>query len=119
MVEEASKYEAEDKALMERVEARNGAEAYLYNSRNAIQDEKVKDKISESDREEVEKVVKEGLDWMDANRDAPVDEVKEKQKAWEETIRPIFVKLYAADAGKPDSAAAEEGASAPRVEEVD
>lgn len=118
MVSEAAKYEAEDKALMERVEARNGAEAYLYNSRNAVQDDKVKDKISETDRAEVEKVVKEGLDWLDANRDAPVETVKEKQKAWEDSIRPVFVKLYAADAGKPEAATEAEGAG-PRVEEVD
>ena len=43
---------------MERVEARNGAEGYLYNARNTIQEEKVKDKIGEDDRKKIEEVVK-------------------------------------------------------------
>ena len=114
MVEEASKYEAEDKAVMERVEARNGAEAYLYNSRNAINEEKVKATLSEDDKTAVEAVVKEGLEWLDANREAEKAEVEEKQKGWEETIRPIMMRLYAASAGKTDPAASE-----PVVEEVD
>jgi L1 cell adhesion molecule like protein len=122
MIQEAAKYEAEDKAVLERTEARNGAEAYLYNARNSINEEKVKETLSETDRNAIEDTVKTGLDWLDGNREASVDEVKTKQKEWEEAIRPIMMKLYAAQAGKSDpSAAAEEpGASArPHVEEVD
>jgi heat shock protein 1/8 len=119
MVEEAAKYEAEDKAIMERVEARNGAEAYLYNSRNAINEEKVKATLSEEDKAAVEATVKEGLEWLDANREADKATVEEKQKGWEETIRPIMMRLYAASAGKTDPAASEAAPGAPVVEEVD
>jgi L1 cell adhesion molecule like protein len=115
MVEEASRYEAEDKAVMERVEARNGAEAYLYNARNSANDEKVKEKLSEDDRAKIEATVKEGLDWLDDNREAPVEEVKDKQKTWEGIISPIMVRLYQSQ-GSPGEPAAEGG---PRVEEVD
>ena len=117
MVEEASKYEAEDKAVMERVEARNTAEAYLYNTRNSMNEEKVKSTLSESDRSAVEETVKSGLEWLDANRDASAEDCKEHQKTWEETIRPIFMKLYAASAGKPGTADTDD--ASPRVEEVD
>ncbi len=50
-----------------------------------------------------------------------MDDVKEKQKEWEEAIRPIMMKLYATQAGKSDPSAATEGAAGagPRVEEVD
>jgi heat shock protein 1/8 len=121
MVEEASRYEAEDKALMERVEARNGAEAYLYNSRNALDEEKVKAALSEEDRTTVEAAVKEGLAWLDENREASKDEVAGKQKEWEEVIRPVMMRLYAASAGKTDPAATASAAptSGPTVEEVD
>lgn len=115
MVAEAEKYAAEDKAVIERSEAKNGAESYLYNSRNAVQDEKVKEKLSTEDIEAVETVVKEGTAWLDEHgASASVDEIKEKQKAWEEAIRPIMTKLYATVAAP---GASEE--SAPRVEEVD
>jgi heat shock protein 1/8 len=113
MVSEASKYEAEDKAVMERVEARNGAEAYLYNARNSIQEEKVKEKLSDADREQVESTVKAGLEWLDENREADKDVVKGKQEEWEASIKPILMKLYAADA------AGGAAASGPKVDEVD
>jgi heat shock protein 1/8 len=121
MVDEASKYEAEDKAVLERTEARNGAEAYLYNARNSMNEEKVKETLGEQDRTTVEETVKAGLEWLDTYRDAPVEDIKEKQKTWEETIRPILMKLYAAQAGKSDPAAAAAGVGGaePRVEEVD
>ena len=116
MVEEASRYEAEDKAVMERVEARNGAEAYLYNTRNAINEEKVKTTISEADRSTVEAAVKDGLEWLDDNREAAKADVDAKQKEWEEVIRPVMMRLYAASAGKTDPGAP---AAGPTVEEVD
>ena len=80
MVEEASRYEAEDKAVLERIEARNGAEAYLYNVRNSTNDEKLRDKIPATDKESLEATVKAGLEWLDDHRDADVTTVKEKQK---------------------------------------
>jgi len=50
-----------------------------------------------------------------------VDEVKEKQKTWEDIVRPVLMKVYAASAGKGDPAAGMSGGSdaGPRVEEVD
>ncbi len=114
MVQEAEKYAQEDKVVMERVETRNGAEAYLYNVRNSMSEDKVKDTIGQEDRDAVEAVVKEGLAWLDDNREADPAEIKEKQAAWEATIKPIILKLYSA-AGT-ESAASDAG---PRVEEVD
>lgn len=120
MVAEAEKYEMEDKAVMARVEARNGAEAYLYNARNTVQEDKVKTALGEGDREAVEAAVKAGLEWLDENRDAHVEAVQAKQKEWEEVIRPILMKLYAGAGAAADAAEASGGAAGgPRVEEVD
>ena len=120
MVKAAADYEAEDKAVLERVEARNGAEMYLYNARNTVQEEKVKEKLSESDRAAVEEAVKGGLEWLDSNREASAVDVKNKQKEWEEAIRPTLMRLYASEAGKTDPAAGTtEPTVQPTVEEVD
>ena len=124
MVQAAAEYEAEDKLVLERVEARNGAEAYLYNARNSLNEEKIKEVLSESDRATVEGAVKEGLEWLDTHREADPAEVKEKQKAWEEVIRPVMMKLYASQAGKPGAedmagSSADASTAIPKVEEVD
>lgn len=127
MVEEATKYEAEDKAVMERVEARNAAEGYLYGVRNTVQDEKVKDKMSQEDRDQAEKFVKEGLEWLDENKDVSKEDMEAKKKEWEESCRPIIMKMYAATGAKtadysaqgtevPDSTQAP---VEPKIEEVD
>jgi L1 cell adhesion molecule like protein len=110
MVAAAAEYEAADKAVLERVEARNVAEAYLYNSRNAVQDEKVKEKLSDDDRGAVEAVVKEGLEWLDSHREGDAAEYKEAQSGWEEKIRPVMMKLYAGTGT---------GEAGPKVDEVD
>jgi L1 cell adhesion molecule like protein len=114
MVSEAEKFAEEDKVRMERVEARNGLEAYLYNSRNTLREDKVKDAIGEDVVKSTEDVIQEGIDWLSANESADTDAFKEKQKEVEEKIRPVFMKLYQ---GAGDASAAE--APAPHVEEVD
>lgn len=116
MVEAAKKYEAEDKVVLERMEARNATEMYLYNARNAIQEEKVKEKLPESDRNMVEAVIKEGLVWLENNREASADEIKEKHKGWEESLRPTLMRLYASEAGNTNPAPP---TSEPVVEEID
>ena len=124
MVAEAARYEAEDKVVVERVEARNGAEAYLYNARNSIQEEKVKGVLSAADQETVESAVKAGLAWLDENREAEKESVESKKKEWEDAIRPVLMKLYATQAGKPGvpggvPGGVPEGSSGVKVEEVD
>jgi heat shock protein 1/8 len=134
MIAEAERYAAEDKAVMEKVEAKNQAEGYLYNARNALREDKVKEKLGAEDIDAAELVITEGLAWLDDNREAAVEDIKEKQKVWEEKIRPVLMKLYeakdfssgseaapeAAEAGSEYAPeAASEDAPEPKVDEVD
>jgi L1 cell adhesion molecule like protein len=115
MVSEAEKFAEEDKVRMERVEARNSLEAYLYNSRNTLREDKVKDAIGEEAITSTEAVIQEGLDWLAANESAETDAFKDKQKEVEEKIRPVFMKLYQGGGGGEPA----EPVPAPHVEEVD
>jgi L1 cell adhesion molecule like protein len=123
MIAEAEKYAAADKEVMERVDARNGAESYLYNARNTLREEKVKEKLGEEDIDTAEKLIAEGLAWLDDNREASAEEVKEKQKVWEDQIRPTLMKLYdgasSADASASTAEPAPDTNAAPKVDEVD
>ena len=117
MVEEAEKHATEDKERMARVEAKNNLESYLYNTRNAVREDKVKETLGENTVNEVEGWIKEGIDWLDAHPEAEKEEYDEKQKMYEEKIRPVMMKLYE-KSGSPGSAPEGE-APGPRVEEVD
>merc|ERR1712224_671206 len=49
MVNDAEKFKAEDEKQKEKISAKNGLESYCFNMKTTIEDEKVKDKISEDD----------------------------------------------------------------------
>lgn len=124
MVEEAAAHEAEDKARMARVEARNELESYLYNARNSFREEKVKEKLGD-DAKAGEDKVQEYLNWLENHADSEAEEYKEKMKEAETGLRPLLMKLYAAGGGgagpMPEATVPEEaaGARGPKVEEVD
>jgi len=113
LVEEAAKHEAEDKAMAERVEAKNQLESYLYNARNSLQEEKVKEKLG-TDADKALVTVNDGIQWLDAHQEDEKSAYDEKQKEVESLIRPTMMKLYQ-DAAK-DFQPSPQG---PVVEEVD
>lgn len=116
LVEEAAKHEAEDKARFEKVNARNQLEGYLYNARNSLQEDKVKEKLG-SEAETALTDIEEAIKWLDDHPDSEVDEYVEQQKKVEERVRPVLMKLYqdSSDPSKEPSSSS----SGPTVEEVD
>jgi len=111
MVKEAEAAADEDKAAMERVEAKNGLESYLYNARNSFREEKVKEKLDAETISSAEAVLKEHIDWLESHPDESTETYKERQKVAEEAVRPMLMKLY----GATDQSAG----TGPAVEEVD
>lgn len=67
MVADAERYKGEDDKMRGKVEAKNGLEAYAYNMRNTLTDEKLKDKIEESDKQTITAKVEEVLKWLEGN----------------------------------------------------
>ena len=130
MVEEAAEHEKEDKERMERVEAKNELESYLYNARNSFRDEKVVDKLG-ADAKEGDEKCQEFLNWLDNHTEEDKDTYKAKMKEAEDALRPVLMKLYGAKdySGATAGATGEEGnlpgmhgqesAPGPKVEEVD
>ena len=111
LVAEAEKYAEEDKKHLEKVEARNGLEAYLYNTRNSLNEDKLKDALSPDDLATANAAVEDGLKWIADNESASTETFKEKMKMYEETIQQIMAKL----GGSPP----EEPKKEPIIEEVD
>ncbi len=137
MIQEAAAHEAEDKARMERIEKRNELESYLYNARNSLREEKVKQKLG-NDATRGEEILQGHLTWLEAHQDEEKSEYEDRMKKAEDEVRPIMMKLYA-DQQPPGATDASDGSaegnfpgmhgspfkggaapsSGPRVEEVD
>lgn len=80
MVADAEKFADEDKLQQERVAAKNALESYAYSMKQTVEDEKVKDKISEEDKKTIMDKCSETISWLDANQTAEKDEFEHQQK---------------------------------------
>ncbi|KAF2405338.1 78 kDa glucose-regulated protein precursor [Trichodelitschia bisporula] len=101
MVEEAEKYAEEDKAVKERIEARNGLENYAYSLKNQINDkEGLGGKISEEDKESLLEAVKEAQDWIEENGvTATTEDFEEQKEKLSGVAYPITSKIYGSAGG--------------------
>ncbi|NXH13091.1 HSP70 protein, partial [Bucco capensis] len=114
MVQEAEKYKAEDEANRDRVAAKNSLESYTYNMKQTVEDEKLKGKISDQDKQRVLDKCQEVISWLDRNQMAEKEEYEHKQKELEKLCNPIVTKLYQGAGG-----AGAGGSGGPTIEEVD
>lgn len=101
MVNEAEKYKAEDEKQKDRVQAKNGLESYVYQMKQTMEDEKLKDKISEEDKKVVLDKCEEVIRWLDGNQSAEKEEFEDKQKELEKVYNPVITKVYQASGGAP------------------
>ncbi|KAJ3085316.1 70-kilodalton heat shock protein, partial [Physocladia obscura] len=118
MVADAEKYKAEDAAVTERIQAKNGFESYAYSLRNTLQDESVSGKLDSGDKSKLNGAVESMIKWLDANQEAEKEEYEHKKKELEAVANPIMRKLYGGAAGAGGSAPSQQE-SGPTVEEVD
>jgi len=131
MVNDAKKYENDDKKTRERVDARNGLENYAYSMKNTINDEKVASKLDATDKQTVKDAIDEALRWLENNQEAGKEEYEDHQKELEGKCSPIFTKMYQQGGGEGGAPAggmpgiggmgggSSGGSSGPKVEEVD
>jgi len=113
MVNDAEANAEADKARMATVTAKNDLEGYLYNVRNSLKEDKVKETLGDNDVSKAEDVVSKGIAWIDEHPDEEVSVYEAQKKEAESTLQPIMMKLYASK--MPEGSAAPQ----PNVEEVD
>mmetsp|Transcript_23302 Transcript_23302/g.45368 ORF Transcript_23302/g.45368 Transcript_23302/m.45368 type:complete len:645 (+) Transcript_23302:55-1989(+) len=103
MVQEAAEFEEEDKKVREKIESRNALENYVYSMKNTLSDSEkgVADKISDDDKETIEKALEEANEWLDDNQDAEKEDFEEKLKEVQEVCSPIISKVYRESGGAP------------------
>lgn len=116
MVQEAERYKSEDEANRDRVAAKNAVESYTYNIKQTVEDEKLRGKISEQDKNKILDKCQEVINWLDRNQMAEKDEYEHKQKELERVCNPIISKLYQ---GGPGGGGGTGASGGPTIEEVD
>lgn len=68
MVQEAEKYKAEDDVQRDKVSSKNGLESYAFNMKSTVEDEKLKGKISDEDKQKILDKCNEVISWLDKNQ---------------------------------------------------
>jgi heat shock protein 1/8 len=131
MVNEAEKYKEEDKAAQERVQAKNELESHAFQLKQSVEDEKVANAISQSDKATLIAKCDEIINWLDSNQTAEKEEYEFQKKELEKVANPIMTKLYQGAGGAPGgmpgggapsgAPGAEQagGSAGPTIEEVD
>jgi endoplasmic reticulum chaperone BiP len=104
MVREAEEFDEEDNKLMEKIDARNSLETYVYNMKNTVSDkDKLADKLESEENGKIEEAVKETLKWLDDNQSAEKEDYEEKLKEIEDVCNPIISAVYQRSGGAPDA----------------
>ncbi|RZC38978.1 Sina, MreB Mbl, and/or zf-C3HC4 2 domain containing protein, partial [Asbolus verrucosus] len=99
MINDAEKYRSEDEKRKNAIATINNLESYCFNTKSTMEDEMVKNKISESQRISIIDKCSEVIDWLDANQMLENEEYERKQKELEKWCNPIIIKLCQAGEG--------------------
>ncbi|MCR5418252.1 MAG: Hsp70 family protein, partial [Lachnospiraceae bacterium] len=96
-IKEAAEYEAQDKARKEAIDARNDADAFVFQTEKALKE--VGDKLSDSEKSPVEADLADLKAYLDSTKDQEmsadqVSELKAKQEKLTTSAQALFTKMY-------------------------
>ena len=81
MVKDGEKFAEEDKAVKEKIDARNQYENYIYQMKNSVEDkDKLAEKIADEDKSKIKDALTDSTDWLNANQDAEKEDFEDKLK---------------------------------------
>lgn len=122
MVKDAEKYKAEDELLKKKIDAKNNLENYTYSVRNSLNDDNLKSKFKDDERNQLLRQVEETTKWIDSHPNVEAQEYESMQKKLEDLFNPVMTKIYqqggAPNPGMGNFNNATEGNN-PKVDEVD
>ena len=97
---EAEEHKEEDNKKREEMEKKNQAEGYIYSVEKSLDDENLKDKFTEDERKQLEDLVKEGKEAIDAKDD---EKMFAKKEELEKVYAPIITRIYQENAPKDEN----------------
>ncbi|XP_047938422.1 heat shock cognate 70 kDa protein-like [Salvia hispanica] len=91
MVKDAEKHKIEDEKFRKKAEARSALENYAYDMRNNT---RCAVGIEAADKKEIKKAFESTIKWLESNKLAKVDAVKEKMEELKRIYKPIEAKMH-------------------------
>jgi len=101
MIKESEQYADEDKAIKDKIDAKNQFENYIYQMKNSVEDkDKLAEKISEEDKSTISDALTDASDWLNANSDAEKSDFEDKLKELQSVCDPIIAQVYQQSGGQ-------------------
>jgi len=101
MVADAEKFKEADEKIRKNVESKNKLEGYARHVKDAVEDDKIKDKITEDEKKTVMDKAQEMLDWIDSLEDdgksLDTEVWDAKYKELESACMPVMMKISQGD----------------------
>ncbi|XP_078271922.1 heat shock cognate 71 kDa protein-like [Rhinoraja longicauda] len=122
MVQEAERYKGQDERQRERIAAKNTLESHAFNMKSSVEDDKMRGKVGDEDRNKVVEKCNQTISWLEGNQAAEKEEYEQLLKELEKVCNPIISKLYRGGMPEGPFAAGQVGKGAtggPTIEEVD
>ena len=88
MVRDAEKFKAEDDAMKEKIEAKNGLESMCFSVKSQLEEHK--DKLGNVS--EIKKEIEDTLEWL--NEPHSIEEYKNKRAELDKKVQSVFAKMY-------------------------
>jgi len=105
MVDDAKRFEEEDKRAAEKTKAKNALEGVAFGLRNSLNDSKLASKLSASDKQSLETAINDTIKWLESHPNELQATYESKQRDLETTANPIISKAYAGSGGDAAGAA--------------
>ncbi|XP_038672095.1 heat shock 70 kDa protein 1A-like [Scyliorhinus canicula] len=123
MVQEAEKYKSQDEVQRQRIAAKNSLESYAFNMKSWVEEQSVRNQISEADKKKIIEQCEQAIQWLENNQMAEKEEFEFQLKELEKLCNPIIADLYQGGAAAVGSSCRSQAGNAyptgPTVEEVD
>ena len=109
MIQDSEKFADEDKAIKEKIDARNSFENYIYQMKSSIEDkDKLAEKLADDDKSTIKDAITDAQDWLNANQDADKEQFEDQLKELQSVCDPIIAKVYQSNGGQGGAADDEE-----------
>ena len=119
MTKDAENFAEEDNKFRETLESKNKLENYGFQIKNVLTDDKLNDKITDDEKNNLSNLIQDTQKWLENNSLADKEEYEEKYKELEKLFSPIMTKLYQNNNTIPDEIPSDNTNSGPNIDEVD